>query len=141
MENLNLFGSLLIEDTKWLQENGSQEVVNGGEALIINNVSQLNIYFVIKGIFKVLVDSKSPIPIAILGPGEIIGESSLIDKESSSAIVVAVDKSLVLKIDGKVIMQHIDKNPTFGLRLYKGLYKITVERLRNTNRQLSHSYI
>ncbi len=141
MENLDLFGSLLKEDSKWLQENGSEAVVSEGSTLITSDSNQSSVYFVIKGIFKVLPDSKSSIPIAILGPGEIIGESALVQGESTSATVVAVDQSLVLKINRNTIMQHIEKNPAFGLRLYKGLYKITVERLRNTNRQLSDSYV
>lgn len=141
MENLNLFGSLLKEDTKWLQENGVTLHVKTGETLIENNSMLLNVYFVTKGIFKVLADSKSSMPIAILGPGEIIGESALVERESSSATVVAVDKSVVIKINRDVIAKHIENHPEFGLRLYKGLYKITVERLRNTNRQLSDSYV
>lgn len=141
MENLNLFGNLIKEDTQWLQEHGINVTISKGETLIADNRAQSNIYFVISGIFKVLADAKSSMPIAILGPGEIIGESSLVERERSSATVIAVDKSVVMKVNRDVIMKYIEEHPAFGLRLYKGLYKITVERLRNTNRQLSDSYV
>jgi CRP-like cAMP-binding protein len=141
MELLNLFGSLLAEDTKWLKENGKELIINTDETLITYDKNQTHLFFVMKGVFKVLADSKSILPIAILGQGEILGESALTERENSNATVKAVEKSLLLQVNKNVIKKYIEENPGFGLRLYKGLYEITVERLRNTNRQLTESYV
>lgn len=138
---LNLFGNLSKQDTEWLKVNGVELSINSGTTLVAADTNQSYVFFVLKGVFKVLPDAQTDLPIAILGPGEIIGESALLEKENSSATVIAVDKSVVLRLDKYTVKKQILDNPAFGLRLYKALYAITVERLRNTNRQLSGAFV
>lgn len=71
--------------------------------------------------------------IAILGPGEMIGELTLFDPGPRSGTATAVAPTEMLQLDHTALMQIIDTRP----ELAKHMLKALAQRLRRTNTALA----
>lgn len=81
-------------------------------------------------------DLYSPIILGYRGPGEIIGEMSLIEDEPRMASLIAVQELRLLKITRRNFQQLLNINPSVGL----GLLRIISSRLRAAgNAQVKYS--
>jgi CRP/FNR family cyclic AMP-dependent transcriptional regulator len=67
--------------------------------------------------------------LALLGPGDVVGELSLIDGKPRSATVKALSDLEVLEIDARDLNQLLRKTPAVSRNLLAAL----AERLRRTN--------
>ncbi len=85
---------------------------------------------------RVTVSHTEPVTIRVLGPGSLIGEIGLVDKEPRSASCTAGTDvwCAILTRDG--IESMISRDPVVAARLLLGVSANIAERLRDTNRQL-----
>jgi CRP-like cAMP-binding protein len=85
---------------------------------------------------RVTVSHTAPVTIRVLGPGSLIGEIGLVDKEPRSASCTAGTDvwCAILNRDG--IETMIAHDPVVAARLLLGVSANIAERLRDTNRQL-----
>jgi CRP/FNR family cyclic AMP-dependent transcriptional regulator len=70
--------------------------------------------------------------LAILGPGDIVGEMSLVDRLGRSATVIAHEPSSVLALNRAVFTALIERIPAIGLNLAR----VLTRRLRLANAQI-----
>jgi CRP/FNR family transcriptional regulator, cyclic AMP receptor protein len=89
---------------------------------------------VLSGMLKVYVERPdgSDVVLALLGPGEVIGELNLIDHLGRSANVVTMEESELLWVDESVIRDNFDDMPI----LAENLMAILAQRLRLANAQI-----
>ena len=71
-----------------------------------------------------------------LGPGEIIGEISWLDRKPISATVRAVETSSVLALSIAALERKIAADPGFAARLFRAIATLAAERLRTTTSQV-----
>lgn len=71
----------------------------------------------------------TPIVLAQLGPGEVVGEMGLLDGEPRSATVTALEETVTVAIPGGVLSGFIAKHPD----VYRSLSRVLSRRLRATN--------
>ena len=71
--------------------------------------------------------------LAVLGPGEIIGELTLFDPGPRSTTATAVSPATLLYLDHQDLMAILDSNPTLAKHMLRAL----AQRLRRTNESLS----
>lgn len=71
----------------------------------------------------------TPIVLAHLGSGEIVGEMGLLDGEPRSATVIAVEDTVTVAISGGVLSGFIAEHPD----MYGSLSRVLSKRLRATN--------
>jgi CRP-like cAMP-binding protein len=71
----------------------------------------------------------TPIVLAQLGPGEIVGEMGLLDGEPRSATVTALEDTVTVAIPGDVLNGFIAEHPD----VYGSLSRVLSKRLRATN--------
>ena len=85
---------------------------------------------------RITVSRTQPVTVRVLGPGSLVGEVGLIDKEPRSASCTASTDvwCAVLTRDG--IDAMIRDDPAVAARLLYGVSAHIAERLRDTNRQL-----
>jgi CRP-like cAMP-binding protein len=85
---------------------------------------------------RITVSRTEPVTVRVLGPGSLVGEVGLIDKEPRSASCTASTDvwCAVLTRDG--IDAMIKNDPAVAARLLYGVSAHIAERLRDTNRQL-----
>jgi CRP-like cAMP-binding protein len=85
---------------------------------------------------RITVSRTEPVTIRVLGPGSLIGEIGLVDKEPRSASCTASTDVWCAILTREAIESMIEKDPTVAARLLLGVSANIAERLRDTNRQL-----
>lgn len=91
-------------------------------------------YIIRSGAVKVHVEQRegSDVILAILGPGEVLGEMSVVDRLSRSANVVTMEPAILLWIERAILWHLLETTPT----LARNLIEILSRRLRQTNAQV-----
>lgn len=92
------------------------------------------VYVVVSGTLKVHVEQASGanVILAILGPGEVVGELSMIDTPIRSATVVTMEESTLLWLDRATFRQDLEILPGLAMNLVTVLSR----RLRLANEQI-----
>ena len=92
-------------------------------------------FFVLKGSVKVTRLSKDgrEVILAMLNEGDFFGEMSLLDGESRSANVIALEKTKVLTLDRNDFIAVVNDYPQIAVQLLKELAR----RLRKSDRQIA----
>lgn len=85
---------------------------------------------------RVTVNQTSPVTIRVLGPGSLVGEVGLVDKEPRSASCTASTDVWCAVLTREAIESMILNDPVVAARLLLGVSANIAERLRDTNRQL-----
>jgi len=129
---LYLLGILNDVDIDWLAANGSIRVVRAGETLIHEKKPIESLYLLLDGELSITVGGPSAQQLAILYPGEIVGEISFVDSRPPSASVTAVRGSKLLMIHRDVISAKLEKDQAFAARFYRALAKFLADRLHVT---------
>ncbi len=91
-------------------------------------------YLIVSGTVKVHVEQAdgSDVILAILGPGELLGELSLIQQQGRSANVVTLESSTLFWLDRLAFEHSLDTLP----QLARNLNRILARRLRLANAQI-----
>ncbi|MCK5341204.1 MAG: GGDEF domain-containing protein [Desulfobulbaceae bacterium] len=100
-----------------------------GEVLIRPGEISSRMYLLLEGKLRVFLDNDEQEPIAILKPGESVGELSLIDKKPRSSLVVADEASKLLEVDSQMFWSLVQSSHEFAINLFS----ILAERLRGNN--------
>jgi CRP/FNR family transcriptional regulator, cyclic AMP receptor protein len=89
------------------------------------------VYAILSGAAKVYVNDAdgSEVIIAILGPGEVVGEMSLADSLGRSANVLTLERSSFLRMDRRTLLASMDESPVIA----RNLADILSRRLRLAN--------
>lgn len=104
MEILELLTELHEEDVEWIFSEGVEQNVIANTVIIREGEVPDSIFFVLQGLLGVQISAISSQPLRLLGPGEVVGEMSYLEKEAASANVTALE---VLQ------MSSIDSTPLF----------------------------
>jgi CRP/FNR family cyclic AMP-dependent transcriptional regulator len=87
----------------------------------------------------VIADGKAKVTlrgrkVAVLGPGDIVGEMALLDSGPRSATVVAEDDMKVYVLDPREFATMLDETPWVGRKILKAM----AQRLRNAEKAPTH---
>jgi CRP-like cAMP-binding protein len=74
-------------------------------------------------------------------PGEMLGWSSLLDRQPFAATAIATESSQVLRIDGARLRSICEKDPKFGYEFMRRTMLALAKRLKATWKQLAHLYV
>jgi CRP/FNR family transcriptional regulator len=110
------------------------KTVDRGQILFLEGDQGDNIYCIKEGAIKVFVltpNGKEKI-LALLGPGDFLGEMALIDEKPRSATAQALENSRVMVLNKASFCAQIKENPLIAYQLIQML----VARLRHTDEQL-----
>src|SRR4051812_44330041 len=93
---LILLNELSEADVDWILSAGREEGY-AADRIVVSQGSVLDsIYLVLSGLLKVYLGAPGGQQIATLGPGQIVGEMSLLEGRPASATVVAGEESRLL---------------------------------------------
>lgn len=107
------------------------------EVLIVPDQPNHYLYLVLSGKLSIFLDSSMVEPVCCFGPGEPVGELSIIDNGMTSASVVADEDSRVLVLEETQVRSLLDKSHAFTSNLLTSL----TQRLRQTNRVITDKYL
>jgi len=131
MQDRNLLSALPDDLSKRLLAKGHSIKVEAGRMLFPAGEPGDGCYYVDQGLLKVSVLSASGNEriLAIMGPGSLIGELSMLDQGPRSAAVAAVKDSQLRFIGRAQFLAFAEANP----EVYKHLVAMLAQRLRMTN--------
>jgi extracellular factor (EF) 3-hydroxypalmitic acid methyl ester biosynthesis protein len=117
------------DDISWLLNTGHDRRVESGVVLVSEGAQVNALYFIIDGVLQVVTAGCGE-PLALLGPGEIVGEISFLDKFPASATVQAKEDSRVLELPRNQLSTKLQVDRAFAARFYRALALILARRLR-----------
>jgi CRP-like cAMP-binding protein len=102
-----------------------------GEVLFYEKDRSSDMYIVLEGCVRASLfdDQGNELVLAELGPGEFIGEMSMIDELPRSATVIAEEPTKLAVLTRKAFMKVVRENPEIAVNVIKAL----VSRLRKTD--------
>ena len=117
--------------TRLAQQGKARHFPAGSRLMHQGNVGD-SLYIIVEG--QVSVERShpallEPVQLAELGPGEVVGEMGLLDREPRTATVTAVKDTEALELDADTLEQTILEYPEVGT----ALLRVLSHRLRNTD--------
>lgn len=139
LKQLPLFEELSLQEMKALYTRCEQKHFQPNDRLIAQGVAGENLYILTAGSYQVrrTAEGKEPHVVATLGPGNYVGEMSLIDDAPTSAEVIAAAPGTALAISKTAFSVFLASNDHVALRVYRVFVRTMCERLRKANEQLS----
>ena len=134
LREIALFHDLTSEQLSWLNEHLNSRTFPAGSNIVLVDQPGEIVYIILKGTIKIFVDKKdgTEMILAILGPGDTVGELSLLDSAGRSANVVTMEKSTLLWMDRTTFWQVLRTMPAITYKLAE----ILSGRLRLANEQI-----
>ena len=131
-EALQLLSELTSEDLDWLFAAGQEQQVKADAEIIVEGQYPDALVFVLQGLLGIRSEALGDSVLQHRGPGEILGEMSLLEGKPASATVWAVEDSLLLTLPVDVLRRELDENPHLAARFYWALGRIVSGRLRDS---------
>jgi signal transduction histidine kinase len=136
LRHLPLFSELSDDDLTLLEQASRHVRLTAGEILMQEGSPGGSLYVIIDGEFEITKRTgPGDLVIAVRGPGEVIGEMSLLDRSPRTATVRALGASHLLEIDQAAFRRLIESSPAATISI---LHTIT-SRLRHTESMLRQS--
>jgi len=135
-EITGLLNELSKEDIEWLFSEGVEQTVIMDTKIINEGELPDSIYIVLQGLLGVTSTAVDDSRITVLGPGEILGDISFLEKRPASASVFAVENSLLLVMSKQNIDRKIGEDREFAVHFYKSLAILNSRRLRAREKTL-----
>jgi diguanylate cyclase (GGDEF)-like protein len=129
LKRLHILQNVSLESIKGLLEACSVKILEPQEILIAPRESNKSVFFILDGQLRIHLDSLEDESITILGPGESVGEMSVIDNQLTSAYAVANETCKLLVMDEDILWSLIQASHAAACNLLFMLAK----RLRHTD--------
>jgi CRP/FNR family cyclic AMP-dependent transcriptional regulator len=131
---LPLFKDLPLHQLELLNERLHKKRFMTGASIMTAQTPGEAIYVLLEGTVKIYVDKAdgTEVILALLGPGDTVGEMSLVDSVGHSASVITMEKSTVLWLDRSSFHDCLETMPG----LTNNMLRLLSGRLRLANEQV-----
>ena len=135
LQTVSIFWDLKSKELGYIAEKMVARHYDNGNYIFLEDSDGEQCFFVLEGSVKVTRLSKDgrEVILAMLNEGDFFGEMSLLDGESRSANVIALEKTEVLTLDRKDFLDVVNDYPQIAVQLLKEL----AGRLRKSDRQIA----
>ena len=135
LQSVSIFWDLNENDLGHIADKMVAKHFENGNYIFLEDSEGEQCFFVLEGSVKVTRLSKDgrEVILAMLNEGDFFGEMSLLDGESRSANVIALEKTKVLTLDRNDFIAVINDYPSIAVQLLKELAR----RLRKSDRQIA----
>ena len=102
-----------------------------------------NVYLVVSGklSLELLPSTLNRKHLVDVGPGEMLGWSSMVESSQFAASAVVVEPARLIELDGKELGAMCDEDPQFGYEFMRRTMRALAKRLKATWVQLSHVHV
>ena len=135
LQSVSIFWDLDKDDLGHIANKMVAKHFENGNYIFLEDSEGEQCFFVLEGSVKVTRLSKDgrEVILAMLNEGDFFGEMSLLDGESRSANVIALEKTKVLTLDRNDFVEVVNDYPQIAVQLLKELAR----RLRKSDRQIA----
>ncbi len=132
LQHAKLFAGVGLESVEHLFERCQRVKLERGERLLEPGVTNSNLYLIFDGELRVYLEDRSMPEQAVFGVGDCVGEMSLLDGQTASALVLAARDSQLLAIPHEVLWSLVDCSHGVA----RNLLAIMAGRMRESNQAL-----
>ena len=134
LKTVSLFWDLDVTELGYISEKMVSRKFESGNLIFLEETKGENLFFVVEGSVKVTRLSKDgrEVILAMLNEGDFFGEMSLLDGESRSANVIALEDTEVLSLYRDDFLDVLHDYPKIAIQLLKEM----TSRLRKSDRQI-----
>ena len=125
---LYFLGIMDDADTQWLIRHGTRRRLAPGDLLIEEGKPAEWLYFVLDG--TLVVFTRGVARLAVLKPGDVVGEVSFVDSRPPSASVRAEVASQVGAVPRAALSEKLREDIGFAARFYRSVAVFLADRLR-----------
>jgi len=135
LQSVSIFWDLDEDELGHIADKMVLKHFENGNYIFLEDSEGEQCFFVLEGSVKVTRLSKDgrEVILAMLNEGDFFGEMSLLDGESRSANVIALEKTKVLTLDRNDFIEVVNDYPQIAVQLLKELAR----RLRKSDRQIA----
>ena len=135
LQSVALFWDLSEEELGYISEKMIARHYESGKFIFLEESEGEQCFFVVQGSVKVTRLSKDgrEVILAMLNEGEFFGEMALLDGESRSANVIALEETEVLTLNRGDFLVVLHDYPQIAIQLLKEM----ADRLRKSDRQIA----
>ena len=135
LQSVSIFWDLNEDELGHIAAKMVAKHFENGNYIFLEDSEGEQCFFVLEGSVKVTRLSKDgrEVILAMLNEGDFFGEMSLLDGESRSANVIALEKTKVLTLDRNDFIAVVNDYPQIAVQLLKELAR----RLRKSDRQIA----
>ena len=135
LQSVSIFWDLNENDLGHIADKMVAKHFENGNYIFLEDSEGEQCFFVLEGSVKVTRLSKDgrEVILAMLNEGDFFGEMSLLDGESRSANVIALEKTKVLTLDRNDFIAVVNDYPLIAVQLLKELAR----RLRKSDRHIA----
>ena len=135
LQSVALFWDLSEEELGYISQKMIARHYETGKFIFLEDSEGEQCFFVVQGSVKVTRLSKDgrEVILAMLNEGEFFGEMALLDGESRSANVIALEKTEVLTLNREDFLVVLHDYPQIAIQLLKEM----AHRLRKSDRQIA----
>ena len=135
LQSVSIFWDLNEDELGYIADKMVAKHFENGNYIFLEDSEGEQCFFVLEGSVKVTRLSKDgrEVILAMLNEGDFFGEMSLLDGESRSANVIALEKTKVLTLDRNDFIDVVNDYPQIAVQLLKELAR----RLRKSDRQIA----
>ena len=135
LKSVSLFYDLSEKELGYISSRMITKNFETGSLIFMENSEGEKCFFVSEGSVKVTRLSKDgkEVILAMLNKGEFFGEMALLDGESRSANVIALEKTEVLTLNRVDFLSVLEEYPQIAIQLLKEM----AHRLRKSDRQIA----
>lgn len=139
MNLIGAFPKLTDEERDWLVANAETLNYNSWDTIIAEGEVVDSLLLIKSGflrVTRVYLDEICAEFAGPLGPGEVIGEMSLMDGKGASANIVADGSAEILTVPKAILLEKLNSDVSFAARFYESLFLDVTRKLRSTNQRV-----
>ena len=133
---ISLISQLTDDDVQWIFQTATEQQIAENTVLIAEGGDVPAIYFVLEGLLGVFAADSGGRRLALVGPGEIVGEMSFLELRAPTESVQAIEATMLLVLPRAALEAKLAEDIGFASRFHKGLAHSLSQRLRAANAHL-----
>lgn len=139
MNLIGAFPKLSDEERDWLATSGNTTSYNSGDTVIEEGSVVESLLLIKSGnlrVTRMYLDEICAEFAGPLGPGEVIGEMSLMDGKGASANLIADGPTEIVAVPKDELFKKLAADDSFAARFYESLFLDVTRKLRSTNQRV-----
>ncbi|GAB4581049.1 MAG: cAMP-activated global transcriptional regulator CRP [Anaerolineales bacterium] len=134
LSEVSLFRGLTPPQLTWVRQRVHLRTFAPGTTIMTAEQPGEVVYFILRGTVKIHIEQVDGMDVilAILGPGDTVGEMSLLDSVGRSASAITLEETTILWMDNATFREMLQSIPSVTL----SLTRVLANRVRLANEQI-----
>jgi CRP/FNR family transcriptional regulator, cyclic AMP receptor protein len=139
LKNVTIFAGFNERELRRIFANCPVIEKAAGETIVEEGMPASEIYIILQGRVSIVLDRKSdPFELALFGPGDVIGEASVIGVQKHSATALAKETTELLVLSRSMLMEIYDRDKNTFSMLILNIARELARRLHRTDQVFLH---